>query len=285
MEPLTHRISAWDGLKLHIREWPGDPSKPPILCLPGLVRTGADFELVVPGLPPGHRVVAIDYIGRGDSDYARDVARYLPEPWARDVIDICAALHVHRAMILGTSFGGLLAMGLASIYPSLVSGVVLNDIGPDVATEGRNFVHDFVALDPALGSVEACVAHLRKVLPPLSLETEADWRRMAELTYRRGPDRLYHPLWDVRIARTLNAPTPDLWAMWRSLAHVPVMLVWGEASTLLLAGTVARMRQDRPDMRVVSLPGIGHAPILTEPPALDAIHGFVHAWATAHRRH
>jgi len=285
VEPLIHRISAWDGLQLHIREWSGDLSKPPILCLPGLVRTGGDFDQLVTHLPGHHRVIAIDYAGRGDSDTARNVSRYAPEACARDVIDICAALHVHGALLIGTSFGGLLAMGLASIAPSLISGVILNDIGPDVAPQGRGFVKDFVACDPALPSRDACVRHLQRVLPPLSLETDAAWQRMVSLTYRQGDDGLFHPLWDIRIAQTLDAPPPDLWPLWRSLAQVPVMLVWGQASTLLLAGTVERMRQDRPDLVVVSLPGIGHAPSLTEPDALRAIQGFVGTWAETRRGH
>ena len=102
---------------------------------------------------------------------------------------------------------------------------------------------------------------------------------MAELTYKPGPDRRFHPVWDVRIAKLLNRPMPDLWALWNGLAHCPVLLIRGEVSNILLPATVARMRIERPDMRVVSLPGIGHAPILTEPPALSAIQAFLQEYA------
>lgn len=285
MEPLIHRISAWDGLALHVREWPGDPVLPPILCLPGLVRTGGDFARLIAALRPAQRVIAPDYVGRGDSDYARDLGRYSPEACARDVMDLCAALHVHGALVIGTSFGGLLAMGLAVFSPGLVRAVVLNDIGPEVAPAGRGFVRDFVALDPAAETEAACIALLRERLPPLSLETEEDWQRMAALTYRRGADQRFHPLWDIRIAQTLEAPVRDLWPLWGAIGHLPVLLIWGQASTLLLADTVTRMQRERPDMTVVPLPGIGHAPILTEPRALDAIGRFVHAWTEARANH
>ena len=47
----------------------------------------------------------------------RDIARYAPEACVRDVLDVCAALHIHHAVVIGTSFGGLLAMGLAAARP------------------------------------------------------------------------------------------------------------------------------------------------------------------------
>ena len=277
MDPVIHTISAFDNLPLRVREWPagGGDRLPPILCLPGLVRTGADFETLAPEIGVGRRVIAIDYPGRGGSGRCRDFTRYAPEACARDVMDICAALHIHGAVAIGTSFGGLLAMVLAVARPGLIHAAVLNDIGPDVGTEGADFVRGFVANDPALESLDACVALLRTILPPLSLDTDAAWRRMAELTYAPGADGRFHPVWDTRIAALLNRPAPDLWPLFGALAERPVLLVRGGVSNILLAGAVARMQAVHPAMVVVTLPGIGHAPILTEPPALAAIKTFL----------
>ena len=275
MDPLTHTVSAWDRLPIHVREWPIGDTLSPILCLPGLVRTGADFELLVPAIGENRRVAAIDYAGRGDSGRSRDVTRYTPEACVRDIVDVCAAIGIHHAVVIGTSFGGVLAMGLAAIRPSLVHAVILNDIGPDIGSEGADFVRDFVANDPALDSLDACARFLRNKLPPMSLDNDAAWRRMAELTYQPGPDGRFHPLWDTAIARLLNRPAPDLWPLFGGLANVPILLVRGAVSNILLPATVTRMQAARPDMTVVTLPGIGHAPILTEPPALSAIQAFL----------
>lgn len=272
---MIHRLSAWDGLPICAREWPGGDRHRPILGLPGLVRTGADFEALAAAIGEGRRVVAVDYPGRGDSGRCRDVRRYAPEACVRDVMDVCAALHLHRATVIGTSFGGLLAMGLAAARPGVVGAAVLNDIGPEVGTEGSDFVRNFIAADPRLGSLEACVDFLRASLPPLSLNTDEAWRRMAELTYAEGPDGRFHPVWDTRIASLLSGRTPDLWPLFGALAHVPLLLVRGGVSNILLPETVARMQRLRPDMPVVTLPGIGHAPILTEPAVLDALTAFL----------
>ena len=275
MDAVIHRISAWDLLPLCVREWNAGDRLPPILCLPGLVRTGADFEALAPAIGANRRIIAIDYPGRGASGRARDVRRYAPEACLRDVMDVCAALHIHHAVVIGTSFGGLLAMGLATARPTLIRAAILNDIGPDIGPEGAGFVRTFVGNDPAFGSIEACITHLRTNLPPLSLSTEAGWRRMAELTYQRGQDGSWHPLWDTNIARLLNRAPPDLWPLFGALHHLPLLLVRGAVSNILLPATVARMQDLRPDMTVVTLPGIGHAPILTEPPALAAIQTFL----------
>jgi pimeloyl-ACP methyl ester carboxylesterase len=280
VDPVIHLITAWDGLRLCVREWhgtdgQGEDPQPPILCLPGLVRTGADFETVAEAFGEGRRVIAIDYAGRGDSGRSRDIARYAPEACIRDVMDACAALHIHDAVAIGTSFGGLLIMGLAAARPGLIRAAILNDIGPDIGTDGADFVREFVANDPALENLDACVAFLRAKLPPLSLHTDAAWRRMAELTYQPGADGRFHPVWDTRIARLLNRQPVDLWPLFGALAHIPILLVRGEVSNILLAGTVSRMRAERPDMTVVELPGIGHAPILTEPTSLAAVKIFL----------
>ena len=277
----SHRLSAWDGLGLHVLEWhTGAPEADgtPLLCLPGLVRTAGDFGALGARFGGTRRVVAIDYPGRGASGrIARDgeVARYGPEACLRDVQDLCAALHLDRVAAIGTSFGGLLAMGLAAARPGLLAGVVLNDVGPEIGTAGAAFVRGFVAEDPALESLDACVAHLRRILPPLSLPDAPAWRAMAALTYAPGADGRWHPLWDTRIARLLDAPTPDLWPLFGAMAHLPLLLVRGLESNILSAETAARMRAARPDMEAVAIPGVGHAPTLEEPAAVAAIGAFL----------
>jgi pimeloyl-ACP methyl ester carboxylesterase len=275
MDAVVHHTSAWDGLQLAVHEWDGGDASTPLLCLPGLVRTGEDFAGLAHAIGAGRRVVAPDYPGRGASGRSTDVARYAPEACLRDVLDLCAALHLHQVIAIGTSFGGLLSMAIGAARPTLLRAVVLNDIGPEIGTAGGDFVQRFVADDPALPDLDACVTHLRERLPPLSLDTDAAWQRMAALTYAPGTDGRYHPRWDIAIARLLDAPPPPLWPLFGSLAHLKLLLVWGEASDILLPVTVDAMRAARPDMAMISLPGIGHAPTLTEPAVLSAIGTFL----------
>ena len=274
MDAIVHHISAWDALPLVVREWHDGDAHAPLLCLPGIVRTSGDFAALTQELGAGRRVVSPDYPGRGQSGRSRDIARYAPEACLRDVLDICAALHLHRAIAIGTSFGGLLSMGLAAARPSLLRAVVLNDIGPELGNSGTDFVRCFIGADVAFPDLSAAVEHLRAILPPLSLHGDDAWRTMTALTYGPDGDGRLRPLWDTRIARLLNGKTPDLWPLFQGLAHLPLLLVCGGASDLLLPATVERMQAMRPDMMTITLAGIGHAPTLAEPEVLAALRVF-----------
>ncbi len=279
MRPRRLAVSAHDGLRLSALEWPGDAARTPVLCLSGICRTSLDSVSLGARHGGRRRVVALDYAGHGESARAAEARRYRPEALLRDVMDSMAALHLHRVALVGTSFGGLVAMVLSAMRPTCLAAVALNDIGPRIETLGREAVVDFIGRDPGFGSFEAALAWFRERHPPLPLLDDAGWRALCERTYEQGEDGLWHPRWDIRIGQQAvgdgAGAAPDLWPFFGGLARLPLMLVWGEASTLLSAETVARMRAQRPDMGVVALPGTGHVPTLEEPPAVAALDAFL----------
>jgi pimeloyl-ACP methyl ester carboxylesterase len=272
------RFRARDGLTLAALDHPGPDARTPILCLPGLTRSTADFEAIAARHAATRRVLVLDHAGHGESGRPEAIGRYAIPEALRDVTDAMAALHCPRAVILGTSFGGILAMILALLRPAAIAGVVLNDIGPHLEPVGLDHVQNFVGRDPSLPSLEAAVAHLRAALPPLAIDEEG-WARFTANTFRQGEDGALHPRWDIRIAEALRAggAAPDLWPAFGALAHVPVMLVRGELSDLLSAETAARMRRERPDMAFVNVAGSGHAPTLEEAVVVPALDRFLHA--------
>lgn len=270
------RFRARDGLGLAAFEHPGPEGRTPILCLSGLTRSSGDFARLAARHAGTRRVLALDHAGHGASDRPADVSRYAIENSLGDVLDAMAALHCPRAVIVGTSFGGILAMVLAVLRPSAIAGVVLNDIGPEIEDVGLDFVQAFVARDPALPSLEAAAAHLRTTLPPLTLDA-AGWQEFAALTYTPDGDGVWHPRWDTRIAQALRGQggPPPLWGPFGALAHVPLMLVRGALSNLLSPATTARMRAMRPDMQLIEVAGCGHCPTLEEPAVAAALDHFL----------
>jgi pimeloyl-ACP methyl ester carboxylesterase len=274
----TRRVffHARDGLRLAALDHPGPEGRTPILCLHGLTRTSEDFDSLAARHSGKRRVLALDFAGHGESGRAPDVARYGVEASLRDVLDAMAALHCHRAVVVGTSFGGILAMILGVLRPTALAGVVLNDVGPVLEPVALDHVRDFVGHDPALPGLEAAVAHLKAVLPPLVMD-EAAWQRFAAGTFRAGPDGAWHPRWDIRIAQAMAAAgqMPDLWPAFGALAHAPLMLVRGALSTLLSEDTALRMGELRRDMRFVEIAETGHCPTLEEPAAVAALDAFL----------
>lgn len=274
----SRRVSftARDGLKLSALDHPGPEGRTPLLCLPGLTRTAEDFDALAERHEGRRRVLALDHAGHGESGRAASPARYGIEHSLRDVLDAMAALHCHRAVIVGTSFGGILAMILGILRPSAIAGVVLNDVGPVLEPVALDHVQNFVARDPALPGLDAAVDHLKQTLPPMVMEEEA-WRRFAAGTYRPGRDGAWHPRWDIRLAEALRGAgkMPDLWPAFGALAHVPLLLLRGELSELLSEDTADRMLEARPDMRLVQIAGTGHCPTLEEPASIAALDTFL----------
>jgi len=288
------RMSTQDGLRLAYRDTGEPPDDPdastdgraaatpgmPVLCLAGLARHGADFAAVAERLAPRRRVLRPDYIGRGDSDRAADWRRYRPLRMVQDVGDLLTAAGPSRVAILGTSLGGLLAMGLAVARPTLVGGVLLNDVGPDLDPSGLPRIAAYIRDDEPLPDWDAAVAKLQRMMPDLSVgrPEEAGWAAAARATWRECADGRLRYDFDTRLADTLEAdddPPPDLWALFDALAAVPLAIVRGARSDVLSSDTLARMQARRPDAIVAEVPGVGHAPNLDEPESREALDAFL----------
>lgn len=274
-------IACQDGLRMAVRLWGdwrlGHPV--PLLCLPGLSRNSLDFAGLAQALAP-RPVAALDPIGRGLAERAADPARYTPPRLLDDVRHATAALGLHKAIGVGTSFGGLLAIALAVSQPGLLAGTIINDVGPDAATSGASIWLDIVGNPPEPEDWPEALAYLQGLMPNLSIETADGWRELAEATFepRAGGKPGLVAQWDPRLVEPLRSPSDefDLWALFRAAAaRGPMLIVRGGASNVLSAETLAGMQRQAPGAAAVTLPGIGHAPTLTEPPVLDAIRRLV----------
>ena len=127
-------VSAQDGLQLHVREY-GSRASPgmPVVCLPGLARSAADFDELAPALaagPPERHVIAIDLRGRGHSDHDADHTNYNCMTELGDIVSVLFELGVGPAVFVGSSRGGILTMLLGAAHPISIGAVVLHDVGP-----------------------------------------------------------------------------------------------------------------------------------------------------------
>jgi pimeloyl-ACP methyl ester carboxylesterase len=138
--PRPREWLASDGLKLGATTWRaqnGSASPHQVLCLAGLSRNGRDFTQLAEALAArGFEVTAMDYRGRGLSDRDPDWRNYSIEREADDIDSGLDALAISRAVVVGTSRGGLHAMLLALRATDRVAGIVLNDIGPTIERDG-----------------------------------------------------------------------------------------------------------------------------------------------------
>jgi pimeloyl-ACP methyl ester carboxylesterase len=276
-------VTAQDGLRLHVRAYGARASSAlPVVCLPGLARTAADFEGLAPILSSdrGRLVVALDYRGRGKSQYDRNPANYNLQVELADLLAVLTALGVGRAAFVGTSRGGILAMLLAVARPTAIAGCVLNDIGPVIEPEGVMRIKSYVGkLPQPAGFHEAADILQRLFGSHFPRWGNADWLAFARRTFKEANGRLAAD-YDVKLATTLAGLTPDrplppLWNEFDALAPAPVMVVRGSNSDILSQATVAAMRERRSSLDVVEVADEGHAPRLTDPQTASRIVEFI----------
>ena len=145
---LHGQYRSHDRLTLRYREFPGRQPSLTVICLPGLLRNARDFEVLAPHLSSRFRVICPDFRGRGASDYAPDFTSYVPDNYVRDLAALYEALDLDEAALIGTSLGGLVATIFSARYAHRVSGLILNDVGPDVNPAGLARIAGYVGKIP-----------------------------------------------------------------------------------------------------------------------------------------
>ncbi|WP_445193307.1 alpha/beta fold hydrolase [Sphingomonas sp. Tas61C01] len=258
-----------DGLRLHYRDYAGPDDRPPILCLPGLTRNARDFEGLAGRLAGQWRVIAVDFRGRGESAYAKDPMSYVPLTYVQDVEALLGELAIDRYIAIGTSLGGIVTMLLAGTARARLAGALLNDIGPEIDPRGLSRIRGYVGKG---GSFPTWM-HAARAVAEVNAATHSDcaiedWLAMAKRLYRLNSAGRIVLDYDMKIAEPFrvagNEAGPDMWRALASLGGVPTLVVRGEKSDLLSMATAERMVATLDDARLVSVPGVGHAPLLTE---------------------
>ncbi|MGB1026325.1 MAG: alpha/beta fold hydrolase, partial [Rhodospirillaceae bacterium] len=161
-----HFIRAGDGTRILVRDdgplssSEGGHVRTPILCLPGLSRTGTDFQKLVDRYGRQVRILRPDMRGRGGSAWAKDPLTYRPETYLDDIRHVLAALGVHKVRVVGTSLGGLLAMGMSISQPTVLEAALLNDIGPYIPTTGTQNIAAYLDATTPQKDWASAIAHL-----------------------------------------------------------------------------------------------------------------------------
>ena len=272
---------SFDGLRLYYRLYasPLIPQKRPmILCLSGLTRNSGDFHQLSLEYKESFNIVCVDYRGRGLSEYDKNWQNYRAEIYIRDLLQLLSQFSQEKLVVIGTSMGGLLGMGLTQFIPNKILGMVLNDIGPAIINNGLERIIQYIQLDSPQKSQREALQWLLKLYPLLAKRPKEQQDDFVKSTYRLREDGLLHYNWDTNIALALqkesNYPI-DLWKFFRELSPRPVLGFRGELSDVLSPETFKKMAQELTSFTPVTVAGVGHTPFLNEPECKVALRKFL----------
>ena len=262
-------------------EW-GDPANPRVLvCVHGLSRQGRDFDTLAQAMAADYRVVAPDVVGRGRSDWLVDPMGYQIPAYVGDMVTLLARLDGQTLHWVGTSLGGLIGLGLASLRGSPISRLVLNDVGPTIQPEAIARIGTYLGLPLRWATLDEAADYMLSISEGFGPHSREQWLALTKPMLVPDGDAL-RPHYDPNIAVPFRAITPEiaaageagLWAAYDAIT-CPTLLLRGADSDLLTPETALAMTQRGPRARLHEFAGVGHAPMLVQPDQVSFVREFL----------
>jgi pimeloyl-ACP methyl ester carboxylesterase len=264
------RTISLRGQRFHYTEW-GDPATPPIVMLHGITGHARTWDGEARLLSGRYRVLALDQRGHGDSDPAPD-GDYATATLAADLAAFADALGLARFGVVALSMGGRVSIAYAGANRGRVERLVIVDIGPDIAPDGRSRVVRMIAGTPErFESEEEAVAWLRASNPRYA---EPLLRARVRHGLRPRADGGFTWKYDRAIREAMRAGAwRDTIDLWSPLARIdcPTLIVRGAESDVLSPDIAARMLATLPGARLVEVPDAGHTVPGDQPHAFQAL--------------
>jgi pimeloyl-ACP methyl ester carboxylesterase len=276
---MTSNYLSCLGRELHYTEW-GAQHAEVVVAWHGLARTGRDMDDIAAHLASRYRVLCPDAPGRGLSQWSPlPDEEYQLSCYAAQATALLDQLGIQRCHWLGTSMGGAIGLhAAAGALAGRIDRLVLNDIGPELALPAVERIRSYAGSPAAFATVGELEAYFRTIYKPYGLLTDAQWRRLTETSVRRLPDGRVTPHYDPAMVRQFVAHPNDYdqWPAWDAL-QIPVLVLRGATSDLLLPEVAEAMRNRGPRAVVVTVPGCGHAPALNTPEQFALVERFFNA--------
>ena len=274
-----HRMAYW--------EW-GDAANPRVLvCVHGLARQARDFDTLARAMSAEYRVVCPDVVGRGQSDWLTDPAGYQIPAYVADMVTLLARLDAQTVHWVGTSMGGLIGLGLASLPQTPISRLVLNDVGPTIQFEALTRIGTYLGQPLRWHTLTEAADYLQSISSSFGPHTRQQWLALSTPMLKADGDG-YRLHYDPLIAQPFKAITPSMvaageamtWAAYDAV-RCPTLLLRGAESDLLSHASAQAMTQRGPKARLHEFTGVGHAPTLVADDQIAVLREFLPGPATS----
>jgi len=275
-------------------QW-GDAEAPRVIaCVHGLSRQGRDFDLLAQALlarsPRPLRVVCPDVAGRGRSEWLRHPMGYQVPQYVADMLALLGQLHAQAPIAtldwVGTSMGGLIGMGVASLVPPPVTApvrrLVLNDVGPEIQWEALARIATYLGNTGRFATFEDAADAMWAISRSFGPHSRDEWLALSRHMVRPLPDGGFTLHYDPAIAVPFRTLTPEsarqgqdaLWQLYDRIT-AQTLLTRGADSDLLRRDTALAMTRRGPRATLVEFAGVGHAPTFVAADQIDAVASFL----------
>jgi esterase len=225
-----------DKLKLSYLDAVGNGR--PLVALHAHWMEGQTYAPLAEALAPDWRVIALDQRGHGYSDHA---ATYTREDYLGDLDALFTQLELQKAVLLGNSLGGVNAYQFAARHPHRVLGLVIEDIGAEIADDTSFALPWGGAFKTREALEERVGARFVPYLKDSFRETPEGWRLA------------FDPRETLGSQLSLNG---NHWNDWEA-SNCPALLLRGADSRVTKPAHIEEMASRRPNTKVVTLKG-GH---------------------------
>jgi pimeloyl-ACP methyl ester carboxylesterase len=264
-------------------EWGDAGAADVLLCLHGLTRQGRDFDTLARAMAGRYRVVCPDVIGRGRSEWLADPMGYALPHYVAHMVTLLARLDLRHVDVVGTSMGGLIGLGLASLAGSPVRKLVLNDVGPVIEAQAIQRIGSYIGQPAHWPSEATAAAALRAISTGFGPHTDVQWLELTRPQLKPDEQRGgFMPRCDPAIAVPFKAITPALAslgeaALWQAYDNLrcPTLLLRGADSDLLSHDTALAMTRRGPRASLHEFAGVGHAPTLVQDDQIEVVRRFL----------
>ena len=283
-EPRLRHVQCLDSRGLHRMaywEWGAATNPRVLVCVHGLSRQGRDFDTLARDLCGDYRVVCPDVVGRGRSDWLADPMGYAVPAYVADMVTLLARLDAEQVDWVGTSMGGLIGLGVASLAGSPVRRLVLNDVGPAIQWQAIQRIGTYLGQPVHWRTLDEAADAMWAVSQGFGAHTREQWLALSRPQLRPDGEG-FKPHYDPAIAVPFRALTPEIAAagealLWQGYERLrcPTLLLRGAESDLLSHATAQRMTERGPRARLHEFAGVGHAPMLVQPDQRQVVREFL----------
>jgi pimeloyl-ACP methyl ester carboxylesterase len=252
-------------VKVAYTDW-GDLEAPIVVCCGGVANSAMRFNYLAADLVSRHRVVCMDWVGRGRSGWMVDERDYSLATYVEQLRQMIVYLDRGPVTLLGSSLGGSAAIALVARYPKLVKRLILNDIGPYIPKKRRTrraqtLARFYVFREPSdlLRRIGASQKNDGPITDDIRFNITFHQTKWSD----EDGGRIYRH--DVRALQAYKRDAATSLRQWQEWKRVrcPTLLIHGMLSDALHAETIEKMKAGHA-IAVMHVPDTGHTPVLSD---------------------